>query len=149
MQSRYKIREMTIKDIEAVAFLELECFSVPWSKEALEESFAQSHSYFVVAEIDEIIVGYGGVYILYEDAEITNIAVTPLCRKQGIGELLVKDIIRSAVEKGAKSILLEVRQSNVAAIGLYEKCGFETIGTRKNFYEKPVEDAVIMWNKKQ
>lgn len=140
---------MTIEDVDAVEKLEKQCFSLPWSKEAILESFSQQHAVFVVAQLDERIVGYGGVYVLYDEAEITNIAVDSNYRKMGVGGALLSEIVNESVQKGAKTILLEVRESNIAAINLYEKHGFEKIGTRKNFYEKPLEDAVIMWKKEQ
>ncbi len=138
---------MTKADVDEVAYIERECFSLPWSKEALIESLELPHSMFIVAKIGGEIVGYGGVYITYDEAEVTNIAVKSEYRKQGIGRMLVDGVVSQAQERGANTIVLEVRESNLPAISLYEKCGFENIGIRKDFYERPVENAVIMWKR--
>ncbi len=149
MNKDYILREMTIEDVCEVENLEQECFSLPWSKNAIIESLSLQHSVFVVAVLEGEIIGYGGVYVVCGEAEITNIAVGSKYRKQGVGRAIVERIVEESVKRDSDTILLEVRESNMAAIHLYEKCGFEKIGTRKNFYEKPVENAVIMWKKVQ
>lgn len=149
MSDKVIICEMIAEDIPKVADIEKECFSMPWSKEALLESFKQDYSYFVVAKVDDNVAGYGGIYIVGDEAEIINIAVSGKYRGAGIGKKIVMSLLDKSNEKNAASTILEVRSSNATAIALYEKCGFEKIGIRKNFYEKPVEDAVIMWKEKQ
>ncbi len=140
---------MTIEDVPQVALIEKECFSLPWSEEALKASLIQNYSYFVVAEVDNDIVGYGSVYVVVGEAEIINIAVKESYRGNGVGKVIVMSLIKEAKHRGAKKFFLEVRESNVTAIHLYEKCGFEKNGIRKNFYEKPIENAVIMWKNEQ
>lgn len=149
MLKDYYLREMTAEDGADVAKIELECFSLPWSEEALIASLQQNYSYFVVACTDESIIGYGGVYVVAGEAEIINIAVKSEYRGKGVGKELVMALLQEAKKRDAKNTFLEVRESNINAIALYEKCGFKKNGIRKNFYEKPVENAVIMWKKEQ
>lgn len=149
MHKDFILREMTSDDAVAVAEIEKECFSLPWSAEALVASLQQNYSYFVVACVGEDIVGYGGVYVVAGEAEIINVAVKSAYRGNGIGKELVMALLAEAVNRNAKTAFLEVRESNHTAIALYERCGFEKNGIRKNFYEKPVENAVIMWKNEQ
>ncbi len=93
---------------------------------------------------DKRIIGYIGMYISFEEGEITNVAVTPFARQKGIGNALIKAIKEAARKQNLQRIVLEVRVSNQSAIALYKKNAFVSIGIRKNFYEKPVEDANIM-----
>lgn len=147
------IREMTISDVSDVAVIERECFSQPWSEQSLKDSIEREDTHFLVCE-DEMcaepgnvrrsIVGYIGMYISFEEGDITNVAVSTKCRKRGYGKALVTRAKEIAKEKQLEMILLEVRVSNEPAISLYKKLGFEEIGLRKKFYEHPVEDAVIM-----
>lgn len=145
MNKTYFLREMKNEDADAVAMIEQECFSLPWSKEALLASMSQSYSYFVVAKTDDDIAGYGAIYVVAGEGEIINIAVKGEYRRCGIGEAIVKDLLHEGKVRQAEKVFLEVRESNDAAIALYERCGFEKQGIRKNFYEKPIENAVIMW----
>ena len=98
---------------------------------------------YVVAVEDETVLGFAGVHIIAGEGYITNIAVRESARRRGIGKILLERIIDICRDK-CTLVTLEVRKSNAPAISLYEKLGFETLGIRKNFYEKPTEDAVIM-----
>ena len=138
---------MVEQDIDAVARLEKECFSSPWSKASLRESLSQPYVVFVVATVEEKVVGYGGIYIVNDDGEITNIAVTGSMRGRGVGKMLLEKINEECEKRQVKAIVLEVRESNEVAIRLYEKMGYSRIGIRKNFYDKPRENALIMWKK--
>ena len=138
------IRRMTREDVARIAQIETECFSLPWSEASFEDSLAREDTVFLVCEDEEEVVGYVGMYLSFEEGEITNVAVTPLRRKKGYGNLLIQAIKEEAKARGAECIVLEVRVSNAPAIALYEKHGFERIGIRKNFYEYPTEDAIIM-----
>lgn len=137
------IRRMTLDDVKKVAEIEKECFSLPWSEASFEDSLAREDTVFLVCE-DTEVVGYVGMYLSFEEGEITNVAVTPSYRKRGCGNLLMEAIAKEAKERAAQCIILEVRVSNAPAISLYKKHGFEEIGIRKNFYEHPTEDAIIM-----
>ena len=97
-----------------------------------------------MCEDEEIVTGYIGLYLSFDEASVTNVAVASKFRKKGYGEALVEKSKELAKDAGAECIFLEVRQSNVPALSLYKKLGFEELGIRKNFYEHPVEDAIIM-----
>lgn len=137
------IRNMTLEDIQAVAEIEKQCFSLAWSEKSFRDSIVRDDTIFLVCE-DKDITGYIGMYLCFDEASITNVAVSPEYRKKGYGELLVMAAKEAAKATGAGAILLEVRVSNEPAISLYKKLGFEELGIRKKFYEHPVEDAIIM-----
>ena len=136
--------KMTEQHIKCIAELEKQSFSTPWSEAALSEELSNKFSRFFVALLNGEIVGYIGSHNVLGEVYITNVAVFPEYRCNGIGEKLIKKLIESVENEDADFITLEVRKSNVSAINLYKKCGFCTVGERKNFYEKPCEDAVLM-----
>ena len=150
------IREMKREDTEQVARIEAQCFSLPWSKQGFLDSIAREDTIFLVAvgqqeandcvktESEEIILGYIGLYTSFDEGEITNVAVSPEYRKQGIGDQLVTAMQKAAKEKNLERIILEVRAANEPALSLYNRKGFVKLGIRKNFYEMPTEDAIIM-----
>ena len=138
------IRRMDIMDCRAVAKLEKECFSQPWSEQGFLDAIAMEENIFLVAEADGEICGYIGMYLSLDEGEITNVAVSPVKRDVGIGGMLLRESIELARQKSIVQIVLEVRVSNQPAIHLYEKYGFESCGIRKGFYEFPKEDANIM-----
>ena len=136
-----RIRQMTAEDIPAVAQIEKECFSQPWSEQGFLDGMKDA--IFFVAE-DPQIVGYIGMYRMPPEGEITNVAVTRKMRKKGCGRELLLRMQQWAEKHGIDRIVLEVRSGNEPAIHLYRTCGFEKIGVRKNFYQFPREDADIM-----
>ena len=136
------MREEHITDIAA---LEKECFSQPWSEVSLREELNKENANFLVAlNEDALVVGYVGFNFVLDEGYITNIAVAPIFRRCGVAQNLLKEIIVFAQSQRLSFISLEVRASNAAAISLYEKFGFEKVGSRRNFYTLPQEDAVIM-----
>ena len=137
------VRQMEEKDIDSLVIIEEECFSLPWSKKAFQESYVKDYAYFFVAEIDKEIVGYVGLYKMGNDGDITNIGIFSLHRRKGIGYKLMSSVLDFAKRENMEHITLEVRESNIPAIALYEKLGFVKVGIRKDFYEKPVENAII------
>ena len=137
------IRRMTMEDIPSVVEIEKACFSLPWSEKSFEDSLQREDTIFLVCEEDGV-TGYMGLYLSFDEASVTNVAVSPSYRKKGYGEALVVAAKEAAKSAGAECIFLEVRQSNIPAISLYKKEGFEELGIRKKFYEHPVEDAIIM-----
>jgi ribosomal-protein-alanine N-acetyltransferase len=140
-----KIRKMTPEDAALVSEIERKCFSTPWSSQGFLDALAQECTVFLVAEeSNEVIAGYVGMYVSLDEGEITNVAVKSDLRGKGIAKALLKELLSYANAHGITRIVLEVRMSNAAAIGLYEGFGFEIIGTRKGFYEFPREDAHIM-----
>lgn len=138
------IQRMTAEDTKEVARLEEAIFSMPWSEQGFLDTLNMPNVLFLVAKQDGDLCGYCGVYIALDEGEITNVAVAPEYRKQGIGQKLLQELMQQAKEEGVVRFVLEVRQSNEAAIHLYQKNGFSICGSRKRFYERPVEDAYVM-----
>ena len=138
----FTLENMAEKHIEAVAELEVQCFSQPWSANALAEELNNENSHFLVVFADEV-AGYIGVQEICGEAYITNGAVFENYRKKGIGRELIRAACDGAKGRGCEFITLEVRQSNAAAIALYESEGFQPAGIRKNFYSNPTENGVI------
>ena len=131
--------------IDAIAAIEQACFSEPWSAAALAEELDNLLSAFLVALDDnDKVVGYAGVQIILDEGYITNIAVRPECRQQGIAGKLLKVFLDFAEANKLAFLTLEVRASNHTAIMLYGSRGFRSVGRRKNYYEHPKEDAIIM-----
>lgn len=138
------IRRMTAADISSVAELEARIFSVPWSVQGFADTLYREDVLFFVAYEEEKLLGYAGVYCTADEGEITNIAVSPLARRHGVGRALMEMLANALADRQIDRIVLEARVSNEAAIRLYEQMGFAVVGTRKNFYEKPLEDAYVM-----
>lgn len=143
--SKLIIRQMEERDLTQVCAIEEETFSMPWSRKSFQDTLSYCHTLYLTAELDGEIAGYCGCYQSLEEAEITNIAVRRQLRGYGIGRRLLEELMRIGKERGAFAYTLEVRVSNKAAIHLYESLGFVSFGIRRNFYEKPKEDALIMW----
>lgn len=138
------IRRMTAADVSSVAELEARIFSVPWSVQGFADTLYREDVLFFVAYEEEKLLGYAGVYCTADEGEITNIAVSPLARRHGVGRALMEMLANALADRQIDRIVLEVRVSNEAAIRLYEQMSFAVVGTRKNFYEKPLEDAYVM-----
>ena len=138
------IREMTLDDLLAVMEIEEENFSVPWTETGFFSFLIRDDTLFLVAEENEEILGYIGIVCVPEDGDITNVAVKRSRQNGGIGKKLVETMIEKSAKRGVKNIFLEVRVSNAPAIHVYESCGFENVGLRKNYYDDPKEDAYIM-----
>lgn len=146
MKSTDVIRDMTLDDLTQVMVLEEVCFSVPWSEESFRNELTKNKlARYIVIERQGTIIGYGGVWYIMEEGHITNVAVHPDYRQQGLGKLLVQDMMARAKLSAIQQMTLEVRVSNRAAIALYEGMGFETVGIRPNYYTDNNEDAQIMW----
>ena len=143
-----EIRKMTREDCSQVCKVEEACFSTPWSLKSFEDTFSYSGNHYLTAWEDGKIIGFIGLMAVGDEGDITNVAVLPDYRKRGAGDALVEAMLCLAKEKEIHKIMLEVRSSNIAAIHLYEKYGFQFLCKRKNYYQKPVEDADIMcWQK--
>lgn len=143
--SEIEIRPMELSDLAAVCEIEKENFSIPWSEKSFSESMAREDTVFLTAVCEGRIAGYVGCYCIDGTGEITNVAVGASFRRRGIGSLLLKRLYEEGKKLDTAEFFLEVRQSNEAAIALYEHQGFVKEGIRKNFYERPMENAVIMW----
>ena len=139
-----EIKEMTSAHVEEIARLEKECFSTPWSEEGLKAELSNNFARFFVAFSGGKIAGYIGSHNILGEVYITNVAVFPEFRRNGVGRGLVEFLVDKTKAENAEFVTLEVRKSNQNAISLYEKCRFEKVGERKGFYEKPTEDAILM-----
>lgn len=138
------IQRMNREHLEAVAAIEADVFSTPWTKQGFADTLNMENVMFFVAVENGNVVGYCGIYLAADEGEITNVAVSSTYRRMGIADMLLKNLLKEATQKGAVRFILEVRCSNRPAIQLYKKFGFEIQGKRKDFYEKPKEDAYIM-----
>ena len=147
MDTRLHVRivPMNADHLDEVAELERICFSTPWSRNMLAEELDNLLSAFLVALDDnDKVVGYAGVQIILDEGYITNVAVRPECRRQGIAAKLLQVFLDFAKANKLAFLTLEVRASNYDAIALYGSRGFRSVGRRKNYYEHPKEDAIIM-----
>ena len=139
-----QIREMNWGDLDQVMEIENACFSVPWTETGFFTYLLRDDTLFLVAEDGEDIYGYCGIVMVMDEGDITNVAVASSMRNQGIGKMLLNKLFEETKNKGVNKIFLEVRESNAGAIHLYEKMGFVVTGRRKNYYEAPREDAILM-----
>ncbi|SDI37019.1 ribosomal protein S18-alanine N-acetyltransferase [Alteribacillus bidgolensis] len=140
------IRFMEEKDLEGVLRVEHNAFQIPWTRYAFVNELTNNQfAHYLVAEWEEEIIGYCGVWIIIDEAHITNIAVHSSYRGRKIGETLLINALEMAFTYGAKTMSLEVRVSNMAAQSLYKKLGFQAGGIRKSYYTDNYEDALVMW----
>ena len=135
---------MTAAHTGQIAALEKVCFNDPWSESSIASELGNRLSLWLVAVDGETVVGYVGSQSVLGETDMMNIAVAPDCRRQGIAEKLVTELISRLRQKGNHSLMLEVRVSNTSARQLYAKLGFEQVGLRKNYYRNPKEDAMIL-----
>lgn len=139
-----RIIKMQPEHVAAVAEMERQCFSDPWSEKSVASELDNPLSLWLIAEADGVVAGYVGSQTVLDSADMMNLAVSQDFRRQGIGEQLVNSLTEALAEKGVKTLLLEVRISNEPAKQLYQKLGFEIVGKRPRYYEKPREDALIL-----
>jgi len=140
------ITPMKVDDLPDVMGLEQECFSTPWSLEAFVDELERGFSHFLVARDDDgTLLGFVCFWALVDEAHILNIAVRADARRRGVGKALALETLRAAYRLGARTATLEVRERNEAALGLYGGLGFARVGLRRGYYEKPSDNAVIMW----
>jgi len=146
--ARIRIREMGLQDVPQVAEVEKACFTNPWIIDIYYQELNENRyaKYFVI-EWDEKIIGYAGMWLVIDEAQITNIAVHPDFRGKKLGEKLFQHVLLTAIQLGATQLSLEVRKSNVVAQKMYHKFGLVPGGIRKNYYTDNQEDAIVMWVK--
>lgn len=137
------IKRMSEEHIHSIAELEKICFSEPWSENSLREEIDNKDAFFIVVADGDKVLAYGGMHISFGECYVDNIAVLPEERGKGLGEKITKALLNEAESYG-EFFTLEVRESNIPAVKLYEKLGLETVGVRKNFYRNPTENALIM-----
>lgn len=142
------IRKMEEYDLDRIMEIEKDCFTTPWSRESfLIEITTNLLARYIVAEVEGVVAGYGGIWMIAREGHITNIAVETNYRKLGIGKKIVEGLINLSIAMGIESMTLEVRKSNISAQNLYKQYGFLSQGIRPNYYQDDNEDAIIMWKK--
>jgi [ribosomal protein S18]-alanine N-acetyltransferase len=139
-------RYLKEEDIDQILKIEELSFATPWTRQSFENELNMNQfAVYLVLEKEGQIVGYCGMWLIVDEAHITNIAVLPEFRGQKLGEAILRMIMEMAKKRGAKTMTLEVRVSNVVAQSLYRKLGFMNGGIRKNYYTDNYEDALVMW----
>lgn len=141
------IRKLESRDAEGLGRLAQEIFTMPWSVNAFAALVEDKNSIFFVAEEDGQIIGGCGLTHILDEGDIHNVMVAPAYRGRGIAVRMMENLLNEGTTQGIDAFTLEVRVSNEAAIRIYEKLGFVSEGVRPKFYEKPVEDALIMWKR--
>lgn len=140
------IRPMEMRDIDAIAQMEQQIFTLPWSRDAFRREIEENIvARYLVLEDGAKILAYGGIWLVIDEAHVTNIAVHPDARGKGYGERITRALMKLAADTCMGMITLEVRRSNAAAQALYHKVGFLDVGYRKRYYEDNKEDALIMY----
>jgi ribosomal-protein-alanine N-acetyltransferase len=144
---RIKIEPMRENDLPEVMEIERDCFPAPWTESSFLYELRRNKEVATlkVARLDDQLVGYVCCWIIFKEVHIMNLAVYQDFRRLGIGDALIKTALKEAVDRGGVRATLEVRESNLPAIRLYEKLGFRVIAIRKNYYDAPKEDAFVMW----
>lgn len=146
MESEVLFRDMISEDVPGVGIVERLSFDTPWSDESfLSELLYNQLAWYCVLEYRGQIIGYGGFWAIAGEGHITNIAVHPDFRGNGLGRYLVVEMLKAGDEKGCSKYTLEVRPGNKAAVALYESLGFRGVGIRPKYYQDTGEDALIMW----
>ncbi|WP_102349588.1 ribosomal protein S18-alanine N-acetyltransferase [Bacillus sp. Marseille-P3661] len=146
MEENISFRLMKLEDIEQIVYIEKNSFTLPWSRDAFyNELTTNQYAKYIVMEKGPSIIGYCGLWIILDEAHITNIAVLPQYRGKKLGDALLEQVLEFSKALGAKTVSLEVRVSNTVAQNLYRKYGFKDGGIRKNYYVDNQEDALVMW----
>lgn len=140
----YSIVSLSPEHIRGMAEIERLCFSTPWTEEMLAGELTNPHAVYAVALNHVRVLGYAGMHAVVDEGYITNVAVHPDARRQGIGNALVQTLVGYGRDTGLAFLTLEARAGNREAITLYTSCGFEEVGRRSGYYEEPKEDAVLM-----
>ena len=142
-----EIRKLQERDLEELAAIEAESFSMPWSRDALAQLLEQPYCFYLTALLEGEIAGCCGYTSLCGEACIDNVVVAERYRNRGVAQAMLGELIARGESDQVEAFTLEVRVSNAPAIHIYEKLGFVCEGIRPGFYEKPREDAMIMWRR--
>ncbi len=138
-----EIEKFNLSHLDGVCRVENECFEIPWSRQSLKEQTDNPNAVYFVLKEDGEVAGYGGMWHIIDEGDITNIGILKAKRRKGYGGMLLKKLISYMEENGLNALNLEVRVSNKAAIALYKKYGFYEVGLRKNYYNGK-EDALLL-----
>ena len=140
----FRIVDVSTEHIPQIEEIERECFSRPWTAEQLKSQMRDAQHEFIATMDGGRVLGNVGLMYVLDEGYISNVAVHPDARRQGIGDTLIDALAAKAAELELAFLTLEVRESNAPAIALYAKHGFHPVGKRKNYYDAPKEDAVLM-----
>lgn len=140
----FSIQDVREEQLDQIEQLEQLCFSVPWPRDALRRQLPDDNHVFLAATDGGRVLGYVGMMFVLDEGYISNVAVAPAFRRRGIADALITELLRRADALSLSFVTLEVREHNIPAISLYENCGFVRVGLRKNYYQKPCENAVLM-----
>ena len=140
----FTIRNAAESDLDALEALEKACFSLPWTRAQLKSELPDARHEFLVAEAEGEVLGYIGMMTVLDEGYISNVAVAPAYRRRGLGRALVRQMLRRASDRELSFVTLEVRAHNESAISLYASEGFGAVGLRRDYYERPREDALLM-----
>ena len=141
----YSVCDVRPEHIPQIEELEKRCFSMPWPAELLKSQLKDAQHEFIAAlDAEGKVLGYVGMMYVLDEGYISNVAVAPEQRRRGIGDALIRELLRRCEAHNLAFVTLEVREHNEPAIALYRKHGFERVGMRKNYYEAPVENAILM-----
>ena len=138
------VRKLEKKDLDELVVIENEAFSIPWSKKSFEEAIDNTNARYLVITDSDVVCGYLGMWYGGDHSEITNVAIAKEYRGRGFSKLLLDAAEKLAKSENITRLFLEVRVSNDIAKNLYYSHGFSDMGIRKNFYERPVEDALVL-----
>jgi ribosomal-protein-alanine N-acetyltransferase len=139
------VEPMRRGDIQRVAGIERRCYAIPWHENAYYTELSNRSACYLVARLENDVVGYAGMWVIVDEAHITTVAVDPIHRGKKIGERLLQGLLEEAILAGATRATLEVREHNVVAQNLYRKYGFREAAIRKNYYTDNQENALVMW----
>lgn len=139
-----QIKTMEPAQVGEVCRIGRQNFTHPWSEQDYMEHLKDDERIYLVAECEGDVAGSCVFFCSFETADLCNVTVDERCRRRGLAEALLREAFERCLDKGVEQVLLEVRESNVAAIGLYEKLGFAVISRRRGYYRDPQEDALIM-----
>ena len=140
----FRIINAAEEHLQQIEQMESSCFSMPWTLDMLRSQLPDDRHEFLVAERDGEVLGYVGMMYILDEGYISNVAVSPEQRRQGIADTLINALMGKAAALELAFVTLEVRASNTPAIELYKKHGFVPVGQRKNYYDLPREDAILM-----
>ncbi len=141
----YSIRDVLPGEIPQIEALEKACFSMPWTEDQLKGQLRDNqHEFIAAVSAGGTVLGYIGMMYVLDEGYISNVAVSPGNRRRGIGDALILALLKRCAALGLSFVTLEVRAGNAPAIALYEKHGFARVGLRKNYYDHPREDALLM-----
>lgn len=143
--------KLILKEMDESHILEVKAISdsslkESWSLDSIKNELSNSLATYIVGVLDNKVVGFAGAWLIASEGQITNVSVSKDFRGKGIGFSIINELLKTLASKGSKEVTLEVRESNLTAQKLYEKCGFKNEGIRKNFYPDK-ENAIIMWKR--